>query len=267
MGATIGRGNIIQFKGEKSSCAYSLTIALVLVYYPSMKVSLKVFRYDPSEDKSWYDTFEIDYEEGMTFLTAFQRIKEQLDPGFTFRQFCRAGICGTCTVYINRFPKLACKEQVLPYILSGEEILVEPLDKFPPIKDLAVDHESVIERMKSFHTWIKEFKGDVKIDPSVGRRIEKAADCILCSACQSYCPQVLEEDYAGPLFFAKLYRFLEDPREEEKDYRLKLALEEGHLYHCLSCDKCNSSCPKEVEPATLIRELMTYVEEDGKASC
>ncbi len=232
-----------------------------------MKLRLKVFRYDPERGEKRYDTFEVDYEEGMTFLTAFHRIKENIDPSLTFRHFCRAGICGTCTVFINGFPKLACKEQVLPYLLTGEEVLVEPLDKFPVIKDLAVDHESVTDRMKKFHTWISEFKGEVRIPPDVSKKVEKAADCILCSACQSYCPQVLEEEYAGPLFFAKLYRFLEDPRDPNKELRLKEAVEEGHLYHCLSCDKCNNTCPKEVEPATLIRELMTYIKEHGKANC
>ena len=232
-----------------------------------MKLRLRVFRYDPGDGRRGYDTFEVDYEDGMTFLTAFHRIKENLDPTLTFRHFCRAGICGTCTVFINGFPKLACKEQVLPYVLTGEEVVVEPLDKFPIIKDLAVDHESVIERMKEFQTWIKEFKGDVRIPPQINKKIEKAADCILCSACQSYCPQVLEREYAGPLFFAKIYRFLEDPRDEDKDLRLKEALIDGHLYHCLSCDKCNSSCPKDVEPANLIRELMTYIKEHGKAKC
>ncbi len=232
-----------------------------------MKLRLRIFRFDPSNGESRYDTFELDYEEGMTFLTAFQRIKESQDPTLSFRQFCRAGICGTCTVFINGFPKLACKEQVLPYVLKGGEVTVEPLDKFPIIKDLTVDHESIINRMKQFHTWIKEYEGDVRIPVDISRRIEKAADCILCSACQSYCPQVLEKDYAGPLFFAKFYRFLKDPRDREKDYRLKEALEEGHLYHCLSCDKCNNTCPKEVEPATLIRELMTYIKENGKANC
>ena len=231
-----------------------------------MKLKLKVFRYNPSDGKSGYENFELEYKDGMTFLDAFHRIKE-IDPSFTFRHFCRAGICGTCTVFINRFPVLACREQVLPYVLTEQEVLVEPIDKFPLIKDLAVDHEDVIRRMKAFQTWVKEFKGEVRIPPEVSRKIEKAADCILCSACQSYCPQVLEKEYAGPLFLAKIYRFLEDPRDEDKDFRLREAVEEGHLYHCLSCDKCNSSCPKEVQPATLIRELMTYIREHGKANC
>jgi len=53
-----------------------------------------------------------------------------------------------------------------------------------------------------------------------------------------------------------LYRFYKDPREEDKDLRTLQTISEGNLYHCLSCNKCNLVCPKEVEPATLIRELM-----------
>ncbi len=224
-----------------------------------MKFRLKVFRgCDACEGR--YETFELEYEEGMTLLTALQRIKESQDPSLTFRQFCRAGVCGTCAVSVNGFPKLACKEQILPYAMMEREITVEPIDNFPLIKDLAVDHERELGKIRRLHLWIRG--ENVRIFPEINRKIEKAADCILCFACQSYCPQVLESDYAGPLFFAKFYRFLEDPRERNRDYRLEEAFE-GNLYHCLSCDKCNSTCPREVEPATLIRELMTYIKEDG----
>ncbi len=230
-----------------------------------LKVKLRVFRYDPEEGKKFYQTYEIDYEEGMTFLRALQKIKDTLDPTLTFRHFCRAGICGTCTVMINGFPRLACKEQVLPYLLAGEEIVIEPLSGFSPIKDLAVNHDDVVNRLRRFRTWIEEVKENPQIPPSISRKIERASDCILCSACQAYCPQVKEEGYAGPLLFAKIYRFLQDPREKNKDFRIEEAVSWGHLYHCLSCDKCNSVCPKEVKPASLIRELMTYQAKDGKA--
>ncbi|MEJ7553947.1 MAG: succinate dehydrogenase/fumarate reductase iron-sulfur subunit [Aquificaceae bacterium] len=220
-----------------------------------MVLRLKIRRQEGTKE-AYYQRFEIAYQEGMTLLSALQKIKEDIDPSLSFRHFCRAGICGTCTVMVNGFPKLACKEQALPYALFGEEVLIEPIRNFKVIRDLAVDNEGVIEKVKSLRLWIKEQAKDPRINPELSRKIENSADCILCLACQSYCPQVLEENYAGPLFFAKLFRFFQDPREEEKELRVNQAIKEGNLYHCLSCNKCNLVCPKEVEPATLIRELM-----------
>ena len=227
-----------------------------------MKLRLRIKRGTGKEER--YDSFEIEVSEGMTFLSALQKIKEEIDPSLTFRQFCRAGICGTCAITINGFPKLACREQVLPYAMLEEEVTLEPLEKFPVIRDLAIDSSDMVTEMKRLRSWIREFSGEVRIPPELSRRIEKSADCILCLACQSHCPQVLEEEYLGPLYFAKLYRFLEDPRDQEGEKRLEIAVEEGNLYHCLSCNKCNNVCPKDVEPATLIRELMTYTDTDGQ---
>ncbi|MCS7262279.1 MAG: succinate dehydrogenase/fumarate reductase iron-sulfur subunit [Aquificaceae bacterium] len=224
-----------------------------------MLLRLRIKRHKEHQEP-YYQTFEVPYEEGMTLLTALQKIKESQDPSLSFRHFCRAGICGTCTVMVNGFPKLACKEQVLPYALFGDELLIEPLKNFQVIKDLVVDSESLIKKAKSMSLWIREKAENPRIPPDLSRRIESAADCILCFACQSYCPQVLEENYAGPLLFAKLYRLYEDPREDRKELRTRQAVLEGRLYHCLSCNKCNLACPKEVEPATLIRELMQLME-------
>ncbi len=224
-----------------------------------MVLRLKVRR-GQEDGRSYFQSYEVPYEEGMTLLSALQKIKEEIDPSLTFRHFCRAGICGTCTVMVNGFPKLACKEQVLSYVLFGEELVVEPLRNFKVIRDLAVDNQAVINKIKELRLWLKEASTDPRIPPEVSKRIESSADCILCSACQSYCPQVLEREYAGPLFFAKLYRFYLDPREEDKSLRAFQTVKEGQLYHCLSCNKCNLVCPKEVEPATLIRELMQLMD-------
>ncbi len=220
-----------------------------------MVLRLKIRRQEGSGEP-YYQTFEIPYQEGMTLLSALQKIKEDMEPTLSFRHFCRAGICGTCTIMVNGFPKLACKEQALPYVLFGQEVLIEPIRNFKVIRDLAVDNEEVVQKVKNLRLWIREQGKNPRINPELSKKIENSADCILCLACQSYCPQVLEKDYAGPLFFAKLFRFYEDPREEQKELRIKQALRDGNLYHCLSCNKCNLVCPKEVEPATLIRELM-----------
>ncbi len=214
-----------------------------------MKLTLKIKRQDK------FETFEIPYKEGMTLLDALNYIKEYIDPSLSYRQFCRAGICGTCALNVNGFPKLVCKEQALPYALDESPVILEPLNNADVIKDLVVDTSTIAKRIKTYKVWINPLPENISIEQELSKKIEEASDCILCYACQSFCPEVLDRDYAGPLFFAKLYKLFIDPRDEEHNIRL-LEAKENLILHCLSCNKCNNACPKEVKPATLIRELL-----------
>jgi succinate dehydrogenase subunit B (EC 1.3.5.1) len=89
-----------------------------------MQLRLKIRR--EQDGRVWYQSFEVPYEEGMTFLSALQKIKEDQDETLSFRHFCRAGICGTCAIYINHFPKLACKEQCFPTCSVGKRCSLNP---------------------------------------------------------------------------------------------------------------------------------------------
>ncbi len=215
-----------------------------------MKILLSIKRRDKT------DTFEVPFKDGMTLLDAFHFVKERIDPSLSYRHFCRAGICGTCAVNINGFPKLACKEQLLPYALEEKPIFVEPLSNAKVIKDLVIETKELTDRIKSYKVWVNPKPQNIKIDPHLSHKIENASDCILCYACQSFCPEVMDKDYAGPLFFAKLYKLFVDPRDEEHGIRL-LEAKNTEIFHCLSCNKCNNVCPKEVRPASLIRELLS----------
>ncbi len=216
-----------------------------------MNILLKIRRGDRLE------SFEIPYKDGMTLLDALHYIKEYIDPSLSYRHFCRAGICGTCAVNINGFPKLACKEQLLPYTLEEEPILIEPLNNAPILKDLVVDLSNMVRSFKDYEIWVYPKEQPTKIDPELSHHIENASDCILCYACQSFCPEVKDKFYAGPLFFAKFYKLYIDPRDQKHGFRLLEALN-SKIMHCLSCNKCNNVCPKEVHPATLIRELISF---------
>jgi succinate dehydrogenase subunit B (EC 1.3.5.1) len=136
-----------------------------------MQLRLKIRR--EQDGKVWYQSFEVPYEEGMTFLSALQKIKEEQDETLSFRHFCRAGICGTCAIYINHFPKLACKEQVLPYVLSGQEVLIEPLKNFKVIRDLVVDHEVIPKKLKEFSLWVKGSQKEGPNRPSAEQEYRK----------------------------------------------------------------------------------------------
>lgn len=216
-----------------------------------MNIVLKIKR------QNIFDTFEIPYKDGMTLLDAFHYIKEHIDPSLSYRHFCRAGICGTCSVNVNGFPKLACKEQLLPYTLENNPIIVEPLDNMPVLKDLVVDISDIATAFKTHKIWVNPKDENEDISQDLSYKIENASDCILCYACQSFCPEMRDIGYVGPLFFAKFYRLYIDPRDKDRSFRLLEAID-TKILHCLSCNKCNNACPKEVHPASLIRELIIF---------
>ncbi len=216
-------------------------------------LKLKIFRGNGREGE--FKTYKVEVEEGDTLLSLLQKVKEE-DETLSFRQFCRAGICGTCAVEVNGFPKLICKERAKDYLYSFKEVILTPLRNFKVIKDLVCEHERTFKLMKELKLHLEPLRENIPLRPQEVKEISFGSDCILCNACQSYCPQIRDEKYLGPLFFAKLHRFFKDRRDKEKDRKLNLALE-GKLFFCLSCNKCNNVCPKEVKPADLIRELFS----------
>lgn len=100
------------------------------------KIKVKVFRYDPSEDfKPKYVEYLIPFQENMSILQVLRYIHENIDPTLSFRDtFCKTNQCGLCAMMINGKPAFACHTK-----LNKEDITVEPLYKYPVIKDLVVD--------------------------------------------------------------------------------------------------------------------------------
>ena len=64
----------------------------------------KIYRWDPEVkgQKPYTSTHPIDLNEcGPMVLDALIKIKEEQEPGLTFRRSCREGICGSCAMNIN----------------------------------------------------------------------------------------------------------------------------------------------------------------------
>ena len=111
----------------------------------SMK--LEIFRFDPTDGKGpRFQTFEVPYVPGLTFLNALIYIQENLDGSLAFRSSCRAGVCGSCGMHIACQYRLACKTQVKDYL--GSTITVRPLAHLPIYKDLVVDMTSFWAKYK-----------------------------------------------------------------------------------------------------------------------
>jgi succinate dehydrogenase/fumarate reductase-like Fe-S protein len=101
------------------------------------KVYLRVFRFDPSRDRSpVYREYEVPWRENLLLLVALKYIRETEDETLAFRDYCcGCSWCFSCLMMVNGKATLACSRILEP----GEVITVEPMRGFPIVRDLVCD--------------------------------------------------------------------------------------------------------------------------------
>jgi fumarate reductase (CoM/CoB) subunit B len=217
-------------------------------------VKTKVQRYNPDiDDAPYFEEYDVEFEPGMTVLDVLLYIQDKYDSSLAFRWECRGGQCGSCAVTVNTIARIACRTKVDP----DEELVIEPMDKMPVIKDLVVDLEQTIGRMRRTRPYVSRDKKPERPEIIHSSEIEKLREirkCIECSACIANCPVIKETwDYAGPMIIRQLARLELDPRDVED--RVSMALDES-VYYCTTCKLCEDICPKDIKIPSLAVELL-----------
>ncbi|MFW9768552.1 MAG: succinate dehydrogenase/fumarate reductase iron-sulfur subunit [Candidatus Thorarchaeota archaeon] len=224
-----------------------------------------------------YDLYKVDVKKGMTVLDALFQIQDRMDASLSFRYSCRGAVCGSCSMLINKEPRLACRTQVsevksndmklkpFPALLesptgwnSNDEALIEPLPNMPILKDLVVDMTKFYDVLESMKLWSDTEDGDNprSQSPEDRKKIEKLVNCILCALCYGSCPVNAEnEEYVGPAALAKAWRFHEDSRSPEPERFLEVAKQSEGAPLCNLIMNCVKACPKGVAPGGAIRKI------------
>ena len=83
---------------------------------------------------------------------------------------CLEEVCGSCTMVINGRVRQACSQ--LAENLDGP-VTVEPMSKFPVIRDLWVDRSKMFEALKKAHAWIP-IDGTYDLGAGPANRAERA---------------------------------------------------------------------------------------------
>ncbi len=116
-------------------------------------ISMRVTRFRPEqEDEPTEQVYQIPYQEDWVVLDALNYIKDQMDGTLSYRWSCRMGVCGSCGMMVNGEPKLTCATFLKDYYPN--EIVVQPLANFPIVRDLVVDVEDFMTKLKAVQPWI-----------------------------------------------------------------------------------------------------------------
>jgi len=237
-----------------------------------IKYTVKIKRYNPEEDRSYWQDFDVEVEDSLTVLELLMYIKDKIDSTLTFRAFCRSAICGSCAMVINNRAGLACKIQAKDKIKRGV-IKIEPLKTLKPIRDLVVDQEPAFDKLKAIKPYLeadpKVVPDNTKVEslvlPEEFARYDKQTDCILCMACYGQCNAIEgNPEYLGPFQLTKVFRFLMDTRDGmDVKERVKLAEDNG-IWDCVQCQMCFAACPKGIASCEDILELRRVAKDIGE---
>ena len=231
-----------------------------------LQYTFKIFRFDPDVDSApRYDTFVKNYPRGRTVLEALLTIHETEDDSIAVRYSCRSAVCGSCGMLVNGAPVLACRTQLTSLI--GDQILIEPLPNMEIIKDIVVDMKPFWEAYRRVEPWLHT-NGDTPEKERLQSHdavacLDPYINCILCACCYGSCPVVrFDEKYLGPAAIAKLFRFMQDSRDQRGSRFLEKVNNPQGLWACHTIFRCVDACPKDIRPTDTIealrRKLVVY---------
>ncbi len=122
---------------------------------------------------------------------------------------CLEQVCGICTMVINGRARQSCSALVDNL---DQPIKLEPMSKFPNVRDLVVDRSQMFDHLKRVHAWI-ELDGTHDLGP--GPRMDQDdvqeryaySRCMTCGCCLEACPQYDGDNYIGPQAIAQVRLF------------------------------------------------------------
>lgn len=161
---------------------------------------------------------------------------------------CMVRKCGACAMRINGVPRLACATFL--NTLKRNIVTLEPLSKFPLIKDLTVDRSFIFDKLKEINLWLES---DAYQSSHTHEARYQSAKCLMCGCCLEICPNFsIESDFAGAVAPVNAFRIFD---EEQDDLHYRDLLKEYKKHYFAGCGKslsCQDICPAGIP----VEELM-----------
>lgn len=206
--------------------------------------TIKISRYNPdADDQATMKDYTVPIMEQGSVLGALQYIYEEVDSTLLFSYGCRYKVCGKCAMKINGRPGLACETDM------EDEMVLEPLDNFPVIRDLAVDRSGVFDPLKELDIVLSPVKeSEVANQPS---EFFEFVTCAECLSCLSVCPVfAVKQQGNGPMFRVKLAELFYDVRDGKERFD-----QLSTFYDCTTCRSCSSVCPQQISLDEVVFEV------------
>jgi len=215
---------------------------------------------------SYWEEFVIPYRSEMTVVTALREIQKnpvnargQKTTPVVWECSCLEEVCGACSMIINGRARQACSAFVARL---EQPILLEPLSKFPLVRDLKVDRLEMSQNLRRVKSWIPvDGTHDVGPGPHQSvrhqQRVYQLSRCTHCGCCLEACPQVNpHNDFVGAYVISQVRWLNRLPSGAlNAEDRVDALMASGGLSECSQAQNCVKVCPKGLPLAESIIEM------------
>ncbi|MEE2937027.1 MAG: succinate dehydrogenase iron-sulfur subunit [Planctomycetota bacterium] len=252
-------------------------------------IKVRIRRQDAPGQEPYWELHQIPYEPELNVISVLQRIAAQaktLDgkavPPVAWDCGCLEEVCGSCTMQINGRVRQSCSALVDRLLEDNDdEIVLEPMSKFPVVRDLVVDRQRLFRSLKRVKAWVPV---DSYYDMGPGERQLRAkqeqnyplSECMSCGCCVEACPQytkielkqkdgesdeafetrkneAFDEAFVGPNAISQAMLFNNHPTGKAlASERMDALTGAGGIQACGNAQNCVAVCPKEIPLTTSI---------------
>src|SRR5215469_11675501 len=121
-------------------------------------VIIKIKRQASPKSEPYWEEFSLPGKPGMNVISAMMDIAAnpvtrdgKPSRPITYDSNCLEEVCGSCAMRINGRARMACSALIDKL---EQPVTLEPLSKFPVIRDLAVDRSVLFENLMRVKAWV-----------------------------------------------------------------------------------------------------------------
>ena len=235
---------------------------------PGRTVRLRIRRCDGPGKPSRWESFDVKVERGANIISCLQQIAAnpvttdgKATTPVVWDAGCLEEVCGACTMVINGQVRQSCSCLIDEYAPGdGDEITLEPVTKFPVVRDLWADRQRLFHALKRIKAWVP-IDGTYDLGPGPQESPQKQqvryalSECMSCGCCLEACPQYLREEDADQwdtsfigahaISQARLFN-MHETGSELKGERLEALSGPGGVSDCGNAQNCVKVCPKHI---------------------
>jgi succinate dehydrogenase / fumarate reductase iron-sulfur subunit len=229
-------------------------------------ITFRIWRQEAPGKEGAFEEFKVPWRKGANVISCLMEIQRnpvtadgKKTTPVVWDSNCLEEVCGSCTMNINGRVKMACSSLVDKL---EQPITLEPMRKFPLVRDLTVDRARMFDALKKVKAWIN-LDGTHNLGPGPRYSQHEQATryvmstCMTCGCCLEACPQyTLKNDFVGAATISQARLFNMHPSGKmNAQERTRALMGKGGIQDCGKAQNCSAVCPKEIPLATSIMSM------------